>query len=59
MIPCAWTRVAYEIFGLHTDDKSLIPTDSLPWAMVLKSTDSASMSGIGEFIVTACFPAHG
>jgi predicted chitinase len=40
-------RVRVRIFGLHTDDKSLIPTESLPWAQVIKSTDSAGISGIG------------
>lgn len=41
-------RVRVRVFGLHTDDKSLIPTDTLPWAQVVKSTDSASVSGIGH-----------
>lgn len=40
-------RVKVRIFGLHTDDKNLISTDDLPWAQVLKPTDSASVSGIG------------
>lgn len=40
-------RVRVRIFGLHTDDKNLIPTEDLPWAQVLKPTDSASISGIG------------
>lgn len=45
--PAKMDRVRVRVFGLHTDDKSLIPTESLPWAMVLKGTDSASMSGLG------------
>lgn len=46
--PMKMDRVRVRVFGLHTDDKTLIPTEALPWAMVLKGTDSASMSGIGE-----------
>jgi hypothetical protein len=46
--PLRMDRVRVRIYGLHTDNKTLIPTDSLPWAMVEKSTNSASMSGIGE-----------
>lgn len=45
--PLKCDRVKVRIFGLHTDNKALIPTDDLPWAQVLKSTDSASISGIG------------
>ncbi len=45
--PLKCGRVRVRIFGLHTDDKNLIPTDDLPWAQVLKPTDSASISGIG------------
>jgi hypothetical protein len=45
--PLKLDRVRVRIFGLHTDNKSLIPTESLPWAIVEKGTDSASMSGIG------------
>jgi len=40
-------RVRVRVFGLHTDDKNLIPTDALPWAKVQMSTTFASMSGIG------------
>jgi GH24 family phage-related lysozyme (muramidase) len=45
--PLECGRVKVRIFGLHTDDKNLIPTEDLPWAQVLKPTDSASISGIG------------
>lgn len=45
--PLKCGRVKVRIFGLHTDNKTLIPTDDLPWAQVLKPTDSASISGIG------------
>jgi hypothetical protein len=40
-------RIRVRIFGLHTDDTNLIPTDSLPWAMCLTPIQSASISGIG------------
>lgn len=45
--PLMMGRVRVRVFGLHSDDKSLIPTDSLPWAQTLIPTTSASMSGIG------------
>lgn len=41
-------RVRVRIFGLHTDDKTLIPTDSLPWASVALPTTTPSMNGMGE-----------
>jgi lysozyme len=45
--PLKCARVRVRIFGLHTDDKNLIPIEDLPWAQTIKSTDSASISGIG------------
>lgn len=48
MDPLKLGRVKVRVFGLHTDDKSLIPTESLPWAQVATPTTSASMSGIGH-----------
>jgi Gp5 N-terminal OB domain len=41
-------RVRVRVFGLHSDDRSLIPTNALPWATVLQPVTSASMSGIGN-----------
>jgi hypothetical protein len=41
-------RVRVRAFGYHTDDKSKIPTKSLPWAHVLQECGSASISGIGR-----------
>lgn len=41
-------RVRVRVFGLHTEDKSRIPTESLPWALVAQSTSSAAVSGVGE-----------
>lgn len=40
-------RVRVRIFGLHTDDTNLIPTESLPWAMCLNPVQSGSISGVG------------
>lgn len=41
-------RVQVRIYGIHTEDKTAIPTDDLPWAMVVNPITSASMSGIGR-----------
>ena len=40
-------RVRVRCFGYHSDNKSEIPTDSLPWALVMNPVQSASMSGTG------------
>ncbi len=40
-------RVRVRVFGLHTDDKTLIPTEKLMWASVMLPVTSASVSGIG------------
>lgn len=45
--PLKMGRVRVRVFGLHTDNKDLIPTKSLPWAQTMVPTTSASMSGIG------------
>lgn len=49
--PLKLGRVRVRVFGLHTDDRSLIPTDILPWAAVATPATSASMSGIGSAAV--------
>lgn len=41
-------RVQCRIFGVHDSNKITLPTEDLPWALVNKSTDNASVSGIGE-----------
>lgn len=41
-------RVRVRIYGLHTDNTSLIPTEKLKWATVVMPVTSASMSGIGN-----------
>lgn len=40
-------RVKVRCIGFHTHDKSLIPTDDLPWAQVIQPITSAAISGIG------------
>lgn len=45
--PLKLGRVRVRVFGLHSDDRSLIATSSLPWATVATPANSASMSGIG------------
>ena len=46
--PIKMGRVRVRCFGWHTDDKTQIPTNSLPWAVVMNNTNSASVSGIGD-----------
>ena len=40
-------RVKVRVYGLHTDDKKLIPTEDLPWSHVVMPVTSASLAGIG------------
>jgi len=40
-------RVRVRIFGYHSDDKSLLPTEDLPWAIPIHPITSAASSGIG------------
>ena len=46
--PEALGRVRVRIFGFHTDDKSKIPTDKLPWASPLMPITSAAIGGVGQ-----------
>lgn len=41
-------RAQVRIVGLHTEDKSVLPTDKLPWAMPIQPITSAAISGVGE-----------
>jgi|TARA_R110000822_G_scaffold63911_15_gene157193 hypothetical protein len=41
-------RVKVRCLGIHTEDKETLPTDDLPWAMVMMPTTSASISQIGH-----------
>lgn len=46
--PLEMGRVRVRVFGDHDDDKSAIPTESLPWAAVMLPTTSPSVSGLGH-----------
>lgn len=46
--PLKLGRVRVRVYGFHTEDKILIPTKSLPWAMVMQPITSAAMSGKGQ-----------
>ena len=41
-------RVKVRCIGFHTDDKTEIPTEELPWAEVIQPITSAAISGIGR-----------
>lgn len=45
--PTMTGRVRVRMFGDHTEDKTKIPTSSLPWAQVMMPVTSASIGGIG------------
>jgi len=45
--PAEQGRVKVRCFGIHTEDKSDIPTKDLPWATPIMPYTSASISGIG------------
>lgn len=40
-------RCRVRIFGLHDEDKIVLPTEDLPWAVPLMPITSASVSGVG------------
>ena len=46
--PLKLGRVRIRAFGIHTEDRSKIPTEDLPWATPIMPYTSASISGIGE-----------
>lgn len=45
--PLKLGRVQVRVFGVHSEKLQEVPTDSLPWAVVLMPATSASISGIG------------
>lgn len=47
MDPLELGRCKVRVIGLHTEDKSVLPTDKLPWAHIVQPANSAAMSGIG------------
>lgn len=46
--PLQMGRTQCRIHGYHTEDKSLIPTEALPWAIPVMPANMASNSGVGE-----------
>lgn len=49
--PMKLGRLRVRIFGIHSDDKSLLPTESLPWSEVAHSLEGGFISGIGKSYV--------
>ena len=47
MDPLQLGRVRVRFVGIHTDNKSKMPTSGLPWCNVLGSINSAGISGVG------------
>lgn len=45
--PMKLGRCKVRIIGLHSEDKTVLPTSELPWASVMQPVTSAAMSGIG------------
>lgn len=46
--PMKLGRVRVRVLGIHTDDKTQIKTEDLPWAFPMMPLTSASMNGIGD-----------
>lgn len=45
--PLEQGRVQVRIVGAHTENRSLLPTDDLPWAEIMMPVTSAGISGVG------------
>lgn len=45
--PLKLGRCQVRIVGLHTEDKTILSTDDLPWAYPMMPINSASISGLG------------
>lgn len=45
--PLKLGRIRVRVLGWHTDDKSEIPTESLPWAAIVMPANSTTVSGKG------------
>jgi hypothetical protein len=43
--PLSLGRARVRVFGLHTADKNLLPTEALPWASMLAPNIGTSSSG--------------
>lgn len=46
--PAQQGRLRVRIVGAHTEDRSLLPTDALPWSAVGVPVNNASISGLGR-----------
>ena len=46
--PLKLGRCRVRCLGFHTEDKTLIPTENLPWSYPIQPITSASMNGIGK-----------
>lgn len=46
--PLKLGRVRVRIFGYHTEEKRLLPTQDLPWAHPLQDITNAAVSGVGR-----------
>ncbi len=51
--PLKLGRVRARFFGVHSDDKSKVPTESLPWAIPVNPLSFGSTSGVGGPITGA------
>lgn len=45
--PAMLGRIRVRIFGIHSMDKSEVPTEALPWATVMLPVTETAMSGLG------------
>jgi predicted chitinase len=45
--PLKLGRCQVRVIGIHTDDKTLLPTEDLPWAYPMQPVTSAAISGLG------------
>ena len=55
--PLQMGRLRVRIHGAHVDDKSLIPTSELPWAMPVMPLTGGGVSGVGstvDVMIGAC-----
>ena len=48
MDPLKLGRVRVRILGYHLDNKAVLPTEDLPWALPMQPITSAAISGVGS-----------